>query len=310
MRNTSTFTLFFFFTALLGTGVASGDTFELLRHYKETLAFKTGKVNVAGQIRYRIQTEHYDITAYKLEDGNLVGERLEHLYATWELLAAEFLKQAVKEPAQFRHKVVLFRNKAEYVDSLRRIDPFIDRSNGFYYAPRNTAYFFSPETRVLFHEGTHQILAEHLFSENTPAFSNNFWITEGIALFMQTLEVEEQCYTIGNILDDRLFSAKVRQFEQNYKLPMKKLTEMSAEEIQTSADIDKIYSQSATLVHWLMFADQGRYRGTLFELLRQTYHGLAKPETLSRLTGLSYDELDVKYVEFLKTIPDEIEQKN
>jgi hypothetical protein len=54
-----------------------------------------------------------------------------------------------------------------------------------------------------------------------------------------------------------------------------------------------------------MFAEEGRYRGALFELLRRTYRNEATPETLSELTGLSYEELDARYEKFLKTIPDD-----
>ena len=79
---------------------------------------------------------------------------------------------------------------------------------------------------------------------------------------------------------------------------------MSASEIQSSRQIQEIYRKSATLVHWLMFTSDGRYRKHLFELLQLTYLDEAKPETLSELVGLSYEELDKKYVEFLKTIPD------
>ena len=284
-------------TGAAGVGTAGGDTLVLPRKNKEAPAI-----------------QHYDIVAFKAEDKKLVAERLEHLFLVWELLATEFWAESLKEertePIPTRHKVVLYRNKREYADHLRRIDPFIDRSNGFYDASGRTAYFFSPETRVLFHEGTHQILAEHYFRNKAPAFHNNFWITEGIALFMQTLKVEEKCYKIGDILDDRLFSAKVRLFGQNYNLPIRKLTAMTAKEIQSSADIDKIYSQSAALVHWLMFAEEGRYRRSLFELLRRTYLDTAKPDSLSKLTGLSYEELDVNYAEFLKTIPDERENKD
>jgi hypothetical protein len=191
------------------------------------------------------------------------------------------------------------------VRHLFRIDPFIERTNGFYFPQRKTAYFFSPlETKILFHEGTHQILEEHFFRESTPTFRNNFWVIEGIALFMETLKIEKETYKIGDILADRLYSARVYRFERNHRLPTQRLTAMSSTEIQSSANLQEIYSQSATLVHWLMFADEGQHRTALFELLRRIYLGSARPETLSELTGLSFEELDARYVEFLKTIPE------
>jgi len=285
---------------------AGNDTLKLPKQNVLAAAFQTEEVNLNGQKRFRILTDRYNINAAGAKEGNLAGERLEHLFCVWTLLSAEFFKELENEPVQRRHQVVLYRDEQEYRQQIKRIDPYLrQRTNGYYSSQRKAAYFYAPESKVLFHEGTHQIFLEHFFRENKPVFCNNFWVVEGIALFMETLKIEEECYKIGNLLDDRLYAAKVRQFGRNYKLPLRKLTAMSAEEIQASAEIKSIYSQSAALVHWLMFAEEGCHRKHLFELLRQTYLDTAKPETLSELTGLSYEELDKKYVEFLKTIPDD-----
>ena len=277
---------------------------ELPRAIEQTRGIKAEEINIDGQKWYRIQTSHHDITAPQSDAGISVGERLEHLFNVCHLLCAECISQTEDVPEQHRHQVILYRNKQEYVSHLRPVDPFADRTNGYYSAPQKTVYFFSPETKILFHEGTHQILAEHFFRGAQPAFRNNFWIAEGIALFMESLKIEENCYKIGDIRADRLYAAKVYQFERNYTMPIRKLTAMSAAEIQSSAEIQRIYSQSATLTHWLMVAEGGRFRKHLWELLHRTYRDTAKPETLSILTGLSYEELDVKYAEFLKTIPE------
>jgi len=296
----------FVLLAILLCNGAKSDTLELPR--------ATGNA---------VPGSRYVITTTRQADGKLVEERLEHLSNAWDLLFAEFTKRESLqseprqrepetvspdtkiEPATHRHRVVLYRDKMHYVASLIRIEPHIDRTNGFYHAPEKTAHFFSTEPKILFHEGTHQILAERFFYEKQPTFRNNFWAVEGIALFMETLQIEEKHYKIGDILADRLYAAKV-QSERGYSLPIQKLMAMSAAEIQSDKDdLLPIYRQSATLTHWLMFAEEGRYRGALFELLRRTYRDEATPETLSELTGLSYEELDAKYAEFLETIPDE-----
>ena len=290
----------------------SNELLKLPKKQEPAVSVQTEEISITGQKGYRILTDHYDITAFQLDDGKLAGLQLEHLAAAWKLLFAELNIKTFNiegtEPAPQRHRVILYRDKQEYMANLRRLEPAIDRTNGFYSAPRKTAYFFSTETKILFHEGTHQILAERFFHEKRPTFRNNFWAVEGIALLMETLKVEDRCYRIGDILADRLYSAKVYRFERNHHLPIQKLTAMSAADIQSSVDLQKIYGQSAALTHWLMFAEEGRYRGILFELLRQTYCNSATPETLSELTGLSYEELDEKYAEFLETIPDDISE--
>jgi len=311
------FTSLFFplLTALLCTGEADGGTLELPREDEPEWVFQ--RVDIAGQPGMHYASEHYLITASRLDDAHRAGQRLEHLFRAWHLLSAEhFGEQANGQTKELdneldnevehhrRHRIVLFRDQQEYNRALLPLEPSIARTNGFYFAPGKTAYFYSTEAKILFHEGTHQILMEHIFRNTAPSFRNNFWVVEGIAAFMETLKIEEHSYKVGDILADKLLAAKIYQFERNYHMPIQRLTAMSAADVQASAETQRIYSQSATLVHWLMFAEGGRYRQHLFELLRQTYVDLAVPETLSRLTGLSYEELDQKYAEFLQTIPE------
>ncbi|MCL2710740.1 MAG: hypothetical protein FWE95_07655 [Planctomycetaceae bacterium] len=277
----------FILLAILLCNGAKGDTLELPR---------TG--NAVPGLRY-------EITTTRQADKQLVGEHLEHLSNAWDLLFADFVKDARIEPQKRLHRVIFYRDKSHYVASLRSIEPDIDRTNGFYHAPEKTVHFFSTEAKILFHEGTHQILAERFFYEKQPTFRNNFWAVEGIALFMETLKIEDKHYQIGDILADRLYAAKV-QSERGYRMSIQRLTAMSAAEIQSSTEeLLPIYRQSVALTHWLMFAEEGRYRPALFELLRQTYRNEATPETLSELTGFSYAELDARYAEFLNTIPAE-----
>jgi len=294
------------FTLLLSAvfciGAAKGNTLELPRNNEQPITIETAEVDVAGQQRYRILTNHYHIIAPCAETGKLAAEKLEHLFRVWQLLAADQL--AAPPARRNRHQVVIFRDKQEYERNLFRIEPAIAQTNGFYSAPRKTTYFYLPlQEKVLFHEGTHQIISEHFFPDKVPVFRNNFWAVEGIAIFMEALRIEEESYKVGDILADKLFAARV-QFERNFNLPIRRLTAMSAVNVQSSRQIREIYRKSATLVHWLMFAEEGRYRQHLFELLRQAYAGTATSQTLSELTGLSYEELDKKYVEFLQTIPD------
>ena len=282
------FTFPFILLTILLCGAVKGNTLELPR--------PTGEV-VPGL--------RFDITTVQQEDGKLIGKRLEHLSNAWDLLFAKFMRDSKIEPAQHRLRVILYRDQREYIAHLLRIEPAIARTNGFYHAPGRTIHIFSTEPRILFHEGTHQILAERFFHDTRSTFRNNYWVVEGIALLMETLRIGDDHYRIGDIFANRLYAAKVHRFERNHNLPIRQLVAMSAAQIQTSRDLDGIYSQSAALTHWLMFAEEGHYRGALFELLRRTYRNEATPETLSELTGLSYEELDAKYAEFLKTIPDD-----
>ena len=61
-----------------------------------------------------------------------------------------------------------------------------------------------------------------------------------------------------------------------------------------------MYSQAAGLTHFLIYYDNARYRDALVSYLSVVYAGRDNHDTLARLTGASYGELDKQYREFLE----------
>ena len=76
-----------------------------------------------------------------------------------------------------------------------------------------TAYFFADkesDDRTLYHEATHQ-----LFHESRPVSPKvgrlaNFWIIEGIAMYMESLKVRDGYYELGGFDDERMLAARYR----------------------------------------------------------------------------------------------------
>ncbi|MDR0337285.1 MAG: hypothetical protein LBI18_09365 [Planctomycetaceae bacterium] len=280
---------------------------------------------------WQIATEHYDLlTNHSLEEGVRLSRRLEHLYRAWKMLFFNMLLSEEKLAKLFteslsggtlpRHRVYVFRDKQDYVAFLKNLEPGFEmqlrESNGFYHPQRFISYFFPVSAdmdqfdadtvrKALYHEGTHQLFQEARPKSNLPGVRNNFWIVEGIAMFMETFRIEENQYKIGNKNDSRLFAAKAHRFDPDYLfyLPFDQTTALGRKEFQTHPRLARLYSQSAGMTHFLMLDRQGQYRYAIFELLRQVYSGSAKPNTLSKLTERSYQELDQEYTEFLKTVP-------
>ena len=101
-----------------------------------------------------------------------------------------------------RHRVVCFRHRDDYRRSLRSVLPDVD-TEGLYMDRVRTAYFFvSPDAddRTLYHEATHQ-----LFHESRPVAPDlarraNFWIIEGIALYMESLHEEYGFHVLGGVI--------------------------------------------------------------------------------------------------------------
>ena len=73
------------------------------------------------------------------------------------------------------------------------------------------------------------------------------------------------------------------------------------ERLQTDPRIATLYSQAAGLTHFLVHYDRGRYRDALVAYLVAVYTGRDAPDTLAKLTGTSYSDLDKQYHEFLES---------
>jgi hypothetical protein len=281
---------------------------------------------------WQIATEHYNIlTNHSLEEGVRMARWLEHLYRAWKFLFFNILMDEEKLAEIFtnhapphvklpRHQVFIFRNHENYVQYLIEIEPAFEPqhrlSNGVYYPQRKTSYFFPASAamdefdantvrKTLYHEGTHQLFQEVRPRSNLPGIRNNYWMVEGIAMFMETFCIEGDRYVLGNMDDSRLYAAKIHRFdtEHLFYVPFGNLVTFGRREFQSHPRLAPLYSQSAGMTHFLMLGKNGSYRESALEFLRQIYTGATRPETLSKLTKRSYQELDTEYSEFLKIVP-------
>ncbi|MDR1485092.1 MAG: hypothetical protein LBT09_09755 [Planctomycetaceae bacterium] len=294
-------------------------------------------VTVAEEANYRtkinngwkIMTPHYDIvTNHSLEEGVARSRELEQLHDVWQLfifgslcgelrIKALFQKRAtVFLPMQ--HKVTIYRNKNDYTADLMKIEPDIAASNGYYLPKQKRAYFHavSPDMdkseidairRVLLHEGSHQLFNEPRSSSRSNELAGsryNFWLVEGLAMFMETLRIKKDSYILGDITDERLLAAKYNAQNLKFYVPFGRIVKMGLNDFQRQKELPKLYSQSAAITHFLMFTEEGKYRKALLKLIKLVHNGTDKPESLAKLTDCTYEELDQKYKEFIKKIPD------
>lgn len=270
-----------------------------------------------GDIRsgWEVETEHYRIrTNHSLQAAVALGGKLERLNRLWRQIfiryyasesdvAAMFEGRARQTPsAAARHDVVLFRDRDEYNRSLKPTMPNIGISIGVYVDRTRCAYFFvgpDSDDRTLYHEATHQ-----LFHESRPVASDvarkaNFWIVEGIALFMESLRQEEGYCVLGGYDDERLHAARYRLLHDGFYVPLREFTAYGMERLQNDPRIATLYSQAAGLTNFLVFHDKGRYRGALVAYLTAVYTGRADADTLARLVAEDYGSLDTQYRQFL-----------
>ena len=270
---------------------------------------------------WQIETEHYKITTnHSLEAGVELGRRLEELHSVWRQLfagywftEAELRRRFEGKPgtrSQRKHRVVLFRNKNDYVAHLKADEPNIAMSLGYYVERQRTAYFYAGDKHTLatwFHEATHQLFHERRRSDKRAGLKDNFWIVEGIALYMESLQKRDGYYTAGGMTSYRLQFARYRALTEGYFVPLSKLVPLGRADVQKRGkELPRLYSQSAGLAHFLMDGEGGQHRGALMNYLQAVYRDQTDAETLSKLARRSYEDLDRAYRRFLSVTDEDL----
>ena len=231
-------------------------------------------------------------------------------YASEAHIQALFDGQAQKLRTQMpRFHVVFFRDRDDYNRSLQAAMPDmsnIEISIGVYVERTRCAYFFAGEgyeDRTLFHEASHQLFHQSRgFGRIAPdvGHNTNFWIVQGVALYMESLRRDGDYDTLGGFDDERMHAARYRLLEDDFYVPLEELTTYGMKTIQNDKRIATLYSQAAGLTNFLVHYDAGRYRDALVTYLVTVYEGRADPNTLSELTGTSYRDLDKQYRQFMQ----------
>jgi hypothetical protein len=264
---------------------------------------------------WQIRTEHYQVTTnHSLAEGASLAARLETLQSAFRIA---FPRYPQDDPALARlrdqrarasdlrpHEVYHFRTRDEYNAALRPLQSRIDMTLGIYFDTMRRAYFFAgadaAAAGTLYHEATHQLIQETRPTETNIARRHNFWIVEGIAVYAESLTDHGPWWTLGGLNAARVPAARHNLLAENFYVPLAELTQLGMPELQRHPNIAKLYSQAAGLVTFLMHYDDGRYRGALVEYLIAVYSGKDNADTLAKLTGVEYDQLDREYREFLQ----------
>ena len=136
-------------------------------------------------------------------------------YASEADVVALFEGKGKRAPAPAaRHKIDYFRDRADYVETLKGGFPQIAMTAGVYVGNSKTAYFYADpkknDDRTLYHEATHQLFNESRKVVAGPGERGNFWIVEGIAMLMESLHQEGDYWVIGGFQDERMRAAQVR----------------------------------------------------------------------------------------------------
>lgn len=294
----------------------AGERYLRRRWMKADAAAEVMRDNV--EKGWTIESEHYKITTNsRWEEGVLLSRKLERLHAIWRQVFIGYYAEPSEIAALVRgerpirrkphkHNVVCFRTRKQYNEFLRSVQPRIGITLGIYFDDVKTAYFFAGEDQdkgTLYHEATHQLFQEMRPVPKRIGERNNFWAVEGIACYMESLTARGGYYTLGGLKEGRLPAARERLLADGFYVPLAELVGYGMKDLQKDNRIAKLYSQSAGLATFLMHYAGGRYRDATLSYLKRLYTNRADLNTLSKITGVSYSELDQQYRAFLQGSP-------
>lgn len=269
---------------------------------------------------WRHETPHYSIaTSTSPKQAMELGQEMEELHALWRQAFFSFWtnqpalahrigggrEALVKEPKKL--DVVLFKDREEYVAVLKPGEPRIELSTGIYLDKQQTVFLYAgdeKQTATWYHEASHQLFQEIDRFPPEPGRQGNFWMVEGLAMYMESLARHPTSggsyWTLGGWESDRLQFARYRGLSNDFLLPLEKLGAMNRADLQASEDIRKIYTQSAGFSHYLMDAQGGIYREPTVSVFRALYEGRDTAGALEKLLGASSAELDRDYLQYLQ----------
>jgi hypothetical protein len=175
-------------------------------------------------------------------------------------------------------RVVLFADRKEYLNVLSSKVPGIEVSTGYYDDNNRTSYFYvgnDPDVaRSRRHEWTHQLFREASTSklkQDSPGRDRDFWIVEGIAGYMESIEIAGGNAMTGGWDASRLQYARYRTLVAGESLSIDELRMEGQSAVQKRSDLAGWYSHAITWTHALMHADDGKHRETLFRWIAQVY---------------------------------------
>ena len=262
-------------------------------------------------------SDHWEVvSAAALPDAATLAAMLEETRGAWRQVFGAY----AFEPAELEkrlagrgrtavhapHAAILCASRGQYVSELESLERRIGMTNGIYWTPTKTIWFFTdpaadppePDAVTIHHEATHQLFTEgRADAEKTRQQAgerSGFWAIEAAACYMESLQPTEFGWSVGGRDAGRVPAAKDR-LDEGFYVPFADLCGLGRREFQAHDRLQQVYSQIAGQADFLMNGEAGRYRESFIEYLARVYRGTADPDTLARLCKRTFAELDDGY---------------
>ncbi len=272
---------------------------------------------------WTIETGHFQITTdASLEEGVQIGRELENFcrvwkqlflnyYATEPQIKALFAKEAAKFTTVPKHRVCLFKSHEEYREYLAKHNMLVPGSVGVYVSQngQGVSCFVAGEEdlETMFHEVTHQLFAESCRTNPENGNSQNYWVIEAAATFMESYhDAKDGTLAVGGFNHDRVRAARIYFNNSKKFMPFEDFVRVNRSAWQNSAQAGLFYAQACGMAHFLVFFDGGKYRDAFGKILFDVYSGRDSIDTTAKHTGVSYETLNREDSEYISKNAEEV----
>jgi hypothetical protein len=210
---------------------------------------------------------------------------------------------------------VFFKDHADYVRNLARVQQGIENTAGYYNGTLKVSFFPATDANgqrdeaTWRHEMTHQLFRESIATREQPFAEHFLWVDEGVAMHFESLKVAGQVATLGGFDAQRLQFARVRRLRENYHVPFATLASMDMAAFQSRTDLGYLYAQCAGLAHMMMDSRKYDMQPVLIQFMKTIHKRKIRPGAFTELVGRSFDQLDNDYLEFLKVTNQDVEKR-
>jgi len=290
----------------------AGERYEQGRWIKAdadaAAAPRRGGVEAKGM---KFASDHWQITSAAVpEAAAALAARLEETRTVWLQVFGCFQEEPAAWEQRFEGRgrrpagprspflATLAADRAHYVRALEPLEPTVARTLGIYWTPTRTAWFFPDEGQeptTVHHEATHQLFAETRRTSPLAGERSGFWAVEAAACYMESLDRTPFGWTVGGRDAGRAAVARERLVEDGFHVPLEELTALGRRALQADERLPQIYSEIAGLADFFMNGERGRYREAFVEYLARIYTGTVDADSLARLCGRDYADLDDAY---------------
>ncbi len=151
--------------------------------------------------------------------------------------------------------------------------------------------------RTLYHEGFHQFMYS-VVSPEAPT-----WANEGIAEYFSNATWNGQDFTLGEVPVAPLYVIQKAVRDGTY-IPFRRLLYMSHEQwLQTSvadrSQADLLYSESWSIVHFLIHADGGSHAPMLNRLLKEIAQGQLTRSAMEDVFGTEFRQIESAWARYV-----------